>query len=363
MRADVIRVLALVALALGMGCQTAPPPETGCFENPLHLGPTKMNPARLAHEIGVPPGAPEDPPRALYPGLKAQGTSYQGQTHQGRGLQGRTWQGTSAQGRTDQGKTAQGKTNQGREVQGRAGQGADSVPVALSDLNGGAFSVVGRPVEFSAGVLSQAGQPLGAGTALDVTVPSGQVQHLLIAQVVEREGLTFYGLMSAGQPICGDDQLGTFLAGAWQEGPGHVDRPGVLTYACESGVLTKCTRWGYRPWTLGQAAHDACTRMARADYCGDGVSWTRDGTLVNLYDTLGVQISDPVPEMYFEAGWGPRGAICVNDARYAARLPDGARLLPPCWAELPRCTSLTDASRLGATLANDSLHAEIRVCD
>jgi ADYC domain len=36
----------------------------------------------------------------------------------------------------------------------------------------------------------------------------------------------------------------------------------------------------------------ACTRMLRADDCGDGKSWTVTGALINLYDGIGVQI-DP----------------------------------------------------------------------
>ena len=32
--------------------------------------------------------------------------------------------------------------------------------------------------------------------------------------------------------------------------------------------------------------HQACTRMARADYCGDGTSHTQDGTWIEYYDKL-----------------------------------------------------------------------------
>ena len=42
--------------------------------------------------------------------------------------------------------------------------------------------------------------------------------------------------------------------------------------------------------------------MLRVDYCGDGRSRTRDGTAVDIYDRVGVQRSDPVAGVGFEAG-------------------------------------------------------------
>ena len=50
----------------------------------------------------------------------------------------------------------------------------------------------------------------------------------------------------------------------------------MLTLACEGGAITKCIRWGYQPWAQHSGSslkelHQACTRMARADYCGTGL--------------------------------------------------------------------------------------------
>ena len=64
--------------------------------------------------------------------------------------------------------------------------------------------------------------------------------------------------------------------------------------------------------------YNACIRLLRADYCGDGRPFTRDGTLVDIYDHLGAHRSDADPRLSFEAAWGPEGAVCV--AR--TRLPD-----------------------------------------
>ncbi|HXI56173.1 MAG TPA: ADYC domain-containing protein, partial [Polyangia bacterium] len=78
-----------------------------------------------------------------------------------------------------------------------------------------------------------------------------------------------------------------------------------FTFACTaSGVAAKCARnWGYKPWKTvtepvwnGSAFvdqsyslapfYDACVIAARADYCQDGQSFTKNGTLVDLFDTL-----------------------------------------------------------------------------
>ena len=78
-----------------------------------------------------------------------------------------------------------------------------------------------------------------------------------------------------------------------------------FSFACTaSGVAAKCARnWGYKPWKTRPRAvwdgtpfvdktiplapfYDACLIAARADYCQDGQSYTRNGTLVDLFDTL-----------------------------------------------------------------------------
>jgi hypothetical protein len=63
--------------------------------------------------------------------------------------------------------------------------------------------------------------------------------------------------------------------------------------------------------------HQACTRMARADYCGNGRSYTFNDTPIDLYDRLQTRLqtrstvgaSNWAPE----AEWGPNGATCVAD--------------------------------------------------
>ena len=110
------------------------------------------------------------------------------------------------------------------------------------------------------------------------------------------------------------------LTGHWEASGRHVDSARI-TLACTSGVLAKCVRWGYKPWQMQHGRslrplHQACTRMARADYCGDGRIHTREGTPINVVDVLGVQQHASVSGMDFEAAWGPDGALALARGRF-----------------------------------------------
>ncbi|MGH9886542.1 MAG: ADYC domain-containing protein [bacterium] len=93
-----------------------------------------------------------------------------------------------------------------------------------------------------------------------------------------------------------------------------VADPARFELVCTSGAQGKCVRLGYAPWQRLDA-YNACVHMIRADYCGDGVATTRDGTTIDIYDSLGVQQSEPGDAFVFEAGWSPDGAVCVHHPR------------------------------------------------
>jgi len=117
------------------------------------------------------------------------------------------------------------------------------------------------------------------------------------------------------------------VAGVWDARGAHHDTAARFTFACENGAITKCIRWGYKPWASrkGQSLaeiHQACTRMARADYCGDGHSHTHDNTIIDMYDRLNLLApsteasADWDPAMAsFEAAWAPDGASCLARTR------------------------------------------------
>jgi hypothetical protein len=148
----------------------------------------------------------------------------------------------------------------------------------------------------------------------------------------EDPSLVFYNFTSqnprsgAWQPLCEPDYEGKTLGFLLQAEttPTGEYLPSEDTYSlqCTSGASGKCVRWGYKPWAKGPdgrslwAHHQACTRMVRADYCGNGTPYTKNGTLINLYDPLQIQVSETLPAFQFEAAWGPQGAVCVRKVRW-----------------------------------------------
>jgi hypothetical protein len=149
--------------------------------------------------------------------------------------------------------------------------------------------------------------------------------------------------METFEPLCGVEEdgapiLAIALAGTWDLGEGvpgggsWIEEPGSFTFACRRYALAKCVEAGYAPWAepelnLGgmfvhvplRPNHQACTRMMRADYCGDGTSYTVNGTAVNFYDDLGIRVdSEP---WFFEAEWGADGALCAATSRIVRNPP------------------------------------------
>jgi ADYC domain len=130
-------------------------------------------------------------------------------------------------------------------------------------------------------------------------------------------------------------------------------------------ITWKVARAGYKPWQTAPDGrpmwdyHQACTRMMRADYCGDGKAHTREGTPIEILSRL-----DPAEEphggLVFEAGWTPEGASCVAKARLSPSWP-----LEAIAAECPErlrgrvgdaatCTAATELARPEVLLVNKS---------
>jgi hypothetical protein len=53
--------------------------------------------------------------------------------------------------------------------------------------------------------------------------------------------------------------------------------------------------------------------MLRADYCGDGISHTEDGVMINVYDGLGIRVDSM--DWQIEAEWSDDGAVCAARER------------------------------------------------
>jgi hypothetical protein len=89
--------------------------------------------------------------------------------------------------------------------------------------------------------------------------------------------------------------------------------------------------------------HQACTRMARADYCGNGQSHTHENTAIDFYDRFGIaELGKWAPgSAPFEAAWAPDGATCLAHTR------DG-RAVETLLQECPKRFQTGAAVELGA---------------
>jgi hypothetical protein len=170
------------------------------------------------------------------------------------------------------------------------------------------------------------------------------------------------------EPACGWDWNGNIEAlpvpGVWDYSEGtatggaHYDTPDKFTFGCADAAIGKCVEWGYKPWDSVQRCetdrrgnqtcwlvpradyHQSCTRLVRADYCGNGLSSTEDGTVINVYDDVGIEDRDTSMSWAVEAEWGPDGATCIrrkSDLRH-----DPA----------PRCTRTLRSSSCGSDWDN-----------
>lgn len=228
------------------------------------------------------------------------------------------------------------------------------VPPAISavTVEGNAF----RVAVAGAGVLAQDQLP---GTVLVLGDGSGHKRRIRIDSVEHdprdpRGEVMLYGLSredpAAGgwsnlcQPDPDGRRLGFPLAGAFTPDGRYLAAPERLLITCTGGAEGKCVRFGYKPW--GKAAdgrslepyYQACVRLVRADYGGDGIGHTRNGTPIDIFDAIGIQRDEPGPGMTLEAAFGPDGAVCVRHTR----LPDILDM-PTLAARYPRI-----AGHLGA---------------
>lgn len=253
------------------------------------------------------------------------------------------------------------------EVQGRWLLG--SVPDGLTDIAGGAdhFSVkrdssnrLGHRVTVVAGSLvvrnSNNNNLLYSGIDLamqnlELKSTSG-VTIRITGAVTDAWGGPAYDVVyldgnGAEVDYCKDGDLAVPMQGTWTSTGFHADTTDI-SFGCRDGVTFKCFTWGYVPGrpprALGQPTstelHQACTRMARADFCGDGIPHTREETPIVIRDLVTGYSDGPndTPELnhvtsvptppdlhFYESAWTSGeniGAVCLERQRWAS-LPVG----------------------------------------
>ena len=143
-------------------------------------------------------------------------------------------------------------------------------------------------------------------------------------------GIYTYEITAGGNNVCGTvGARALLLPGLWNYLTGAYVSGSDFTVACRDAAIAKCVEWGYPDagvWTESNGGdshdislnyfHQACVRMVRADYCGDGHSHTANGTVIDLFDAKGIQTPAAGGTMPFEAEWSANGATCVKHPRW-----------------------------------------------
>ncbi len=248
----------------------------------------------------------------------------------------------SANGTSLNGTSLNGTSLNGTSLNGISLNGTSLNGVTLAGANLHAFSPLGAQLE---------GTDL-IGATLTGHTDSGSAVTLRINDIEESSDHEVYFYTVAYQSgaqwtsICGYDEEGAIpaipLQGTWDSSAGtatggdHIDSSSVITFACVGSTLAKCVDLGYQPWkTVKECTskvscqtrslrpfHQACTRMLRADYCGDGTPHTVSNVPVNMWDNFKVQKQAHVGDDWkLEAEWTSEGAVCINELRYD---PDSA---------------------------------------
>jgi len=298
-----------------------------------------------------------------FQGISFQGASKQGISFQGISFQGISFQGISFQGISFQGISFQGISFQGNALEAMNLRGIDR-PRDLTttlDFRGVERADVQLPGVNLQGL--QTGAPIGyaqapspmngvrlrrgpadaspgsyiyvpglAGTANDI---KGSLWNLVFydtndaaADVAHRGEIVtyvadveqanddvylytvYYRQPATGQwaALCPTDDTGKARAMAVPLNPNDWTSDASrakFAFACTAtGVAAKCARnWGYKPWKPALTPYyDACLIAARADYCQNDQSFTRDGTLVDLFDNQSINPTAGLPYAPYARG-------------------------------------------------------------
>ena len=234
------------------------------------------------------------------------GTSLNGTSLNGTSLNGTSLNGTSLNGTSLNGTSLNGTSLNGTSLNGTSLNG--------TSLNGSTWT----------------------GTA-----SNGATINLRIDSATQGDVDTwFYGVSyqtdDGWASLCGLDTDGSEIQaiavpGVWGTSATYSGSSTLFTWACRHKTIAKCVELGYKPWDGASDQMASCVRLLRADYCGDGTSYTLDGTLLNLYDAGGIQAD--TEDWPLEAEWTPAGARCVgtNGETRAQRV---SHTSPPCLAAL-----------------------------
>jgi hypothetical protein len=171
----------------------------------------------------------------------------------------------------------------------------------------------------------------------------------------------------AWKPLCPNSEYAYALPGEFWSLASSIFTESLMagSFACASSAAAKALRWGLGPFDVSRMHQfSAAVRLARAEYCADGIPHTVDGTSVvvaSLEALTGEAIEDGGPNIppavagnfYFEAAWTGRGIDLVTSTM-ASTPPDYA---VTCLSKL-RWQSLPPGGYCPNTLPDPRLNSE-----
>jgi hypothetical protein len=254
----------------------------------------------------------------------ANGAGLNGAGLNGAGLNGA---GLNGAGLNGAGLNGAGLNGAGLNGAGLNGAGLNGAGLNGAGLNGAGLNGTTFTAALADGTPLSGFDFIGAdfvGVLSDGNTLTLHVEDIQQADAPNTDVLLYYvsyqDATGAVYPLCGVDSTGAVipaipLSGWWNYDDGsHIDDSTKFTFSCKNKALGKCVILGYKPWQDGRADyHQACTRMVRADYCGNGVSWTVNGRWINLYDNIGIE--EDTEDWTFEAEWDTNGARCISSTR------------------------------------------------
>jgi len=176
------------------------------------------------------------------------------------------------------------------------------------------------------------------------TTAQGRVVRLRLDDVATVEGGGTDYLVSvqlAGTtwtPLCPDGPT-LVLPGYFMAGGQYISHSQRMMLACRHSAVYKCARrLKYYPDTneTDSQYHQACVRMIRGDYCGNGTPHTANGTVIDAFDRAGRNPSEQLSSgsMTLEAFWTTGGAYCIWSPRHPL---DATRPEDQCALAIQRC--------------------------
>ena len=245
-------------------------------------------------------------------------------------------------GRVPNGRLFNGRLFNGRELNGRLFNGRLFNGTNLTaSFDGGpeisGSALIGR--ELQAVDESDPSQSIHLRIASYEPAPTGvahyqiQYEDQAVCGFIFVRGRRLPRFCSKWQPLCGNDAAGNavrslLVPGRWDYNSGAKISysPNDITLSCVGvGAIAKCIEMpngdgtyarGYFPWESQtmDGLHQACVRMVRADYFGDGRSHTVEGRQIDVFDYWRRQ-TDSDPSWLPEAVWSAQGALCLSHTR------------------------------------------------